>query len=77
MPTSNTTTLQVSASDIRIGDVIRFRMSKYDPIKWLTVTGLLATQSGKRIGVDMVDEKGVWHYDLVSKKETRQVRRGQ
>jgi len=52
-------------------------MSKYDPIKWLTVTGLLATQSGKRIGVDMVDEKGVWHYDLVSKKETRQVRRGQ
>ena len=63
---------RVSGDQIRVGDVMRFRMSKYDPIQWLKVISV--TPSGRRIQVNLEHDC----MDLVSirnKSDWRIVRR--
>jgi hypothetical protein len=67
-----TLTIRVAGDQIRQGDVMRFRMSKHDPVRWLTV--IRVTPSGKRVSVGL--EGGA--VDLVSirnKSDWRVVRR--
>lgn len=66
-----TQTMTVGGHEIQVGDVMRFRISKYDPISWLTVTAVKPTTSGKRFHVSMGDHC----YERVSRKDKRQIRR--
>lgn len=64
-------TMRVLGSEVRVGDVLRFRMSKYDPIRWLEVLSLTPTETGKRLSARLANNCST----LVSKIEYHQIRR--
>lgn len=64
-------TLHVAGKDIQVGDIFRFRMSKHEPARWLTVLSISGPDSRGTVGLTL--EQGCWY--RVIKSQTARVRR--
>ena len=62
--------LKVYATEIQIGDRLRFRMSKLNTVLWLPIERIEPSETGKRL---IVSGRG-WH-EVVSKEKKQRIRR--
>ena len=65
---------RIPGNEVKVGDVVRFRMSKYEPVKWLKVERTKLHESGKTVWLGLEGGTVTWA-SIANKSDWVTVRR--